>query len=165
MFKVVFFSLKKVILQCIIIRDRMTVVILQCIITFMGGDIMDNDAVQITLRLSKEELQAIKTKAAKLGITPSALMTAAILKEVDLSPNEKVLTINMIREKASLLPVDSEFTLLSLFGDTEEGWWSFSKSSRSSSSKLFFNLTESGELKEFCFIRKGTGNRAVYKRL
>ncbi|WP_041636080.1 single-stranded DNA-binding protein [Macrococcoides caseolyticum] len=120
---------------------------------------------QISLRFNEEEFKALQKKALADGRTASAYAKEVILNNLGIVSTEKDLTLNEVHEKAQKFDSKKAFAIRDLFTDDE--WGSFSKASRLSVGRLFFNSTkENGQYHDYYrFVDKKSSNLAYYVKL
>ena len=112
---------------------------------------------KISINLTATQHQEISKLAKKSGQT----ITDWVISNLPITQDNNV-TLDMVKEKISKLNVSEEFSLPSLFGDI---WIDFSKRSRLSMGRLFFNKVESREIDNVEFISKNSANLAFYRKV
>lgn len=120
---------------------------------------------QLSLRFNEEEFKALQEKALADGRTASAYAKEVILDDLGIVSTEEDLTLNEVHERAKKLNSEQTFSIPDLF--TNEEWGAFSKASRLSIGRLFFNSTkENGQYHDYYrFVDKKSSNLAYYVRL
>lgn len=116
---------------------------------------MDNK--KISINLTATQYQEIDKLAKESGQT----ITDWVISNLPITQDNNV-TLDMVREKINKLKILDEFSLPSLF---EKEWIEFSKRSRLSMGRLFYNKVESGEIDNVKFIGKSSANLAKYKKI
>lgn len=118
---------------------------------------MNNKKFKISVNLTKDQYDQINELAKVSGQT----ITDFVISNLPI-PQENNVTLDMVREKISKLNVSEEFSLPSLFGDV---WIEFSKRSRLSMGRLFYNKVESREIDNVEFAGKNSANLAFYRKI
>ena len=113
---------------------------------------MNNKKFKISVNLTKDQYDQIIELAKESGQT----ITDFVISKLPI-PQENNVTLDMVKEKIS-----EEFSLPFLFGDV---WIEFSKRSRLSMGRLFYNKVESGEIDNIKFIGKNSANLAFYRKI
>ena len=112
---------------------------------------------KIRFNLTKEQNEEITKLAKSNGQT----ITDFVISNLPITQENNV-TLDMVKEKISKLNTFEEFSIPSLFGDT---WINFSKRSKLSIGKLFYNKIKTGEINNVKFIGKSSANLALYKKI
>ena len=118
---------------------------------------MNNKKFKISVDLTKDQYDQIIELAKESGQT----ITDFVISKLPI-PQENNVTLDMVKEKISKLNISEEFSLPFLFGDV---WIEFSKRSRLSMGRLFYNKVESGEIDNIKFIDKNSANLAFYRKI
>ncbi|MBO5005476.1 MAG: single-stranded DNA-binding protein [Clostridia bacterium] len=118
---------------------------------------MNNKKIKISINLTKDQYDEINklAKGNEQTITDFVISNLPIIQENNV-------TLDIVKEKISKLSVLEEFSLPSLFGDI---WISFSKRSRLSIGRLFYNKVTNGEIDNVEFIGKNSANLAFYRKI
>lgn len=111
---------------------------------------------KISINLTAVQYQQINNLSKKNGQT----ITDWVISHLPIT-QENNLNLNTIKKEIDKLKVSEKFSLPSLFGDE---WVKFSKRSRLSMGRLFFNKVDSGEIDNIIFIGKNSANLAFYKK-
>lgn len=118
---------------------------------------MDNKKIKMSVNLTKEQYKQINELAQASGQT----ITDFVISKLPITQENNV-TLDMVKEKIRKLNVSEEFSLPSLFGNV---WIEFSKRSRLSMGRLFYNKVESREIENVEFIGKNSANLAFYRKI
>lgn len=113
---------------------------------------------KISINLTATQYQEVSKLSEESGLT----ITDWVISKLPITQENSV-TLEMVKEKIDTLNVMEEFSLPSLFKDEwKDG---FSKRSKLSMGRLFFNKVESGEINTVKFIGKTSANLAKYKKI
>lgn len=113
---------------------------------------------KISINLTATQYQEINKLAKESGQT----ITDWVISNLPITQDNNV-TLDMVKEKISKLNVSEEFNLPLLFKDEWKN--GFSKRSKLSMGRLFYNKVESGEIENVKFIGKNSANLANYKKI
>lgn len=113
---------------------------------------------KISINLTATQYNEINELAKESGKT----ITDWVISNLPITQENNV-TLEMVKEKISKLNISEEFNLPLLFKDEWKN--GFTKRSKLSMGRLFYNKVENGEIDNVQFIGKNSANLAKYKKI
>lgn len=119
---------------------------------------------QISIRLKEDEYQHVVQAATREGISVTGYIKKNALTNLNHVTQESHVTLDMVVDKVESLNADAQFKLKDLFLPQE--WQNFSKTSRLSVGRTFYQAVFNNQLKEkIIAVEKSSDNTRWYQKL